>query len=339
MNWTDLIKDIKQKKFAPLYFLQGEEPYYIEEITNAIEENALNESERSFNQTVLYGRDIDMATVLSNAKRFPMMAERQVVIVKEAQHLRDLSLEGGQQLLGNYADNPVPTTVLVFCYMNKTLDGRKALSKKLNNKAILFTGKKLYDNQVPAWINQTVQAKNHRISPKAVALLSEFIGNNLERLSNEIMKLLLNVEAGTEIDEKHVEKFVGVNKDYNVFEFQNALMQKNTKKVYEILNYFIQNQKSNPPVLFIGAMYGFLVKLLLVCTTNDSNPSNIAKLLGVSPYFVKDYISARRFYTYNSVIKGFAHLSEADKRLKGVDSGTMSPGEIMREFTFKLLHS
>lgn len=340
MNWQDILKDITNRKFKNVYFLQGEEPYFIEQISNALEDQVLTEAEKSFNQTILYGKDVDLPTVLSSARRFPMMSEKQVVIVKEAQHIRDLSSEEGQEMLSNYVENPVPTTILAFCYMNKTLDGRRALSKKLNKSELLFTGKKLYENHIPDWINEYVAAKNLKISPKATMLLSEYLGTNLERLSNEINKILLNIKDGEKmIEDEHVDKYVGVNKDFNVFELQNALMKRNKEKIYKILNYLLQNEKVNPPVLFIGFMYSFLSKLLIVCSSSETNPSTIAQMIGVRPYFAKDYLAARNVYTIAQVIKSITYLSEADAQIKGVGSGTLTNREILKELIFKILHN
>ncbi|MDH5381934.1 MAG: DNA polymerase III subunit delta, partial [Cyclobacteriaceae bacterium] len=242
-GYLDIIKQIKGKNFSPVYFLQGDEPYFIDLITKEIESTVLSEAEKSFNQTILYGRDVNMSTVLSQARRFPMMSPYQVVIVKEAQHLADLGKEEGIQSFLSYLSNPVPTTILVFCFLGKKLDGRQALSKQIAKSGILFTSNTIYENQVPEWVNAYVASKKIRISNKANAMLSEYLGNNLERISNELEKIMLNLGGATEINETHVEKYVGVNKDYNFFELQKALLFRNNEKVFKILNYFEANEK------------------------------------------------------------------------------------------------
>src|SRR6185437_10133823 len=230
-----VIKDLQNKKYAPVYFLQGEEPYYIDLISDFVEKNCLNESEKGFNQTVLYGKDVNMNTILLNAKRFPMMSERQVVIVKEAQEISDLGKEAGDKQLEAYLQNPLPSTVLVFCHKYKSLDGRKGLAKTADKFAVLVNSKKLYDNQIPDWVIGYLSHKNYKLSQKAAVMIADYIGNNLSRIANEMDKLLINVKNGEEITEELIEKHVGISKEYNVFELQKALINKDVVKANRII--------------------------------------------------------------------------------------------------------
>ncbi|MTI19794.1 DNA polymerase III subunit delta [Fulvivirga sp. RKSG066] len=333
-----VLSELKSKKYAPVYFLQGEETYYIDLISDYIEDNVLNETEKGFNETIMYGKDVSMSDVLTNARRFPMMAERQVVIVKEAQQINDLNKENGQKLLIDYIQNPSATTILVFCHKNKTLDKRKSLGKLIDKHAITVTTKKLYDNQVPAWVEQYLGSKGFKATPKAVQMLSESIGNDLERLSNEIDKILINFKDKVQIDEHVVQKYVGISKDYNVFELQKALMVKDVVKANKIVNYFEANAKKNPIIPVIAILYSFYSKLLMIYGTKDKSERNLASVLRVSPYFVKDYITATRYYDLAQVIGNIHYIKVADLKSKGVDNVSTDDGQLLRELVFKLIH-
>ncbi len=241
-----ILSDLKSAKIAPVYFLQGEEPFYIDQIADYIEKNILSDSEKGFNQTIVYGRDVNVSTILNHARRFPMMAERQVVIVKEAQSVVDLNKEAGSKMLLSYLENPVPSTVLVFCHKNKALDKRKALGKSIDRLTVNLVTKKIYEDKLPVWIEIFVSKKGLGITHKAVRMLSDALGTNLERVSNEIEKIAINLPAGSQIDEVAVQKYVGISKDYNVFELQKALASKDVVKVSKMVNYFEANTKKNP---------------------------------------------------------------------------------------------
>lgn len=334
----NVLADLKSKKYAPVYFLQGEETYYIDLIADYIEDHVLSETEKGFNQTVMYGRDVAMNEVLTNARRFPMMAERQVVIVKEAQQISDLNKEQGQKILIDYLKNPANTTILVFCHKNKSLDKRKALGKNIDKYAVTVTTKKLYDNQVPSWIEQYLKSRGFSATPKAVQMLAESIGNDLERLSNEIDKILINFKDKVEVDEHIVQKYVGISKDYNVFELQKALMIKDVMKANKIVNYFQANAKKNPIIPIIAILYSFYSKLLMIYGTKDRSEHNLASILKVNPYFVKDYITATRYYDLPSIVNNIHYIKEADLKSKGVDNVSTSEGELLKELIFKLIH-
>jgi len=333
-----VLGELKEGKYAPVYFLQGEETYYIDLISDYIEDNVLSETEKGFNETIMYGKDVSMSDVLTNAKRFPMMSERQVVIVKEAQQVNDLNKEQGQKLLIDYLKNPVGSTILVFCHKNKSLDKRKALGKIIDKHAVTVTTKKLYDNQVPAWIDQYLKSKSFSATPKAVQMLAESIGNNLERLSNEIDKILINFKEKVQVDEHMVQKYVGISKDYNVFELQKALMQKDVMKANKIVNYFEANARKNPIIPIIAILYSFYSKLLMVYGTKDRSERNLASVLRVSPYFVKDYMTAARYYDLAQVVSNIHHIKEADLKSKGVNNVSTGDGQLLRELVFKLIH-
>ena len=333
-----ILKDLKEKKYAPVYFLQGEETYYIDMISDFIEDNVLTEAEKGFNQTILYGRDVATNVILTNARRFPMMSERQVVIVKEAQAVNDINKEAGQKLLTDYIQNPVPSTILVFCYKNKTLDKRKSLGKLIEKHAVALTTKKLYDNQVPAWVESYMKSKGFGITPKATQMLSDSIGNDLERLANEIDKMLINFKEKIQIDEGVVQKYVGISKDYNVFELQKALITKDVIKANKIVNYFEANSKKNPIIPIIAILFSFYSKLLIAFHAKDKSERNLASVLKVSPYFVKDYMFAMKNYNPMQVVNNIHYIREADLKSKGVDNISATEGQILKELVFKLLH-
>lgn len=333
-----VLKDLKQNKYAPVYFLDGDEPYYIDLIADYIEQHALSEADRGFNQMVMYGKDTQVNQVVSNARRFPMMAERQVVLVKEAQELQDLGKADAQKLLESYVQNPLPSTILVLCHKHKSFDKRKALYKALVKNGVVVSTKKLYDNQVPAWIEQFVKSEGHDISPKAVQMLSEFIGNKLERLVNEIRKILINFEGPVTIEDHHVQKFVGVSKEYNVFELQKAISFKDIVKANTIITYFAANPKDHPIIPMIALLYGYFSKLLIVHHSKDKSEKGLAAQLRINPYFAKEYIAASRNYSLGKVVSIINYLRQADLQSKGVNSGSATGGEIMKELIFKILH-
>ncbi|MBX9853677.1 MAG: DNA polymerase III subunit delta [Cytophagaceae bacterium] len=333
-----ILKDLKNNKYSPVYFLQGEESYYIDLIADYIEKNCLSDSEKSFNQTVLYGKDVNMNTILLNAKKFPMMAERQVVIVKEAQEVSDLGKESGDAQLNAYIQNPLPSTVLVFCYKYKSLHARKSLSKNLDKFSVVVSSKKIYDNQLPQWVGEYFGSKGFKINPKAALMLSEFVGNNLSRLSNESDKLLINIQKGQEVTEDHIEKYVGVSKEFNVFELQQALIRKDVYKANQIVNYFEANPKNNPVIPVLVVLFNFFTKLLLVHGTENRAEANLAKVLGVNPYFVKDYIYGVKSYSPAKVTHIIHYLRQADLHVKGVDNVSTSEGQVLKELVFKILH-
>lgn len=321
-----IINDIKAGNIKPIYFLMGEEPYYIDKLTEYIEENVLQEHERDFNQTVLYGRDVTIEDIVGNAKRYPMMADRQVVIVKEAQELvRTIDK------LESYAENFQETTVLVMAYKYKTLDKRKKLVKLLDKIGIVFESKKMYENQVGTWIQRVLQGKGYSIEPKASAMLVEFLGNDLSRISNELNKLQIILPKGHTISAKDIEENIGFSKDFNVFELQNALGAKNQLKAYKIAQYFADNPKDNPMVVTTSLVFSYFVKVLKYHGLKDKNPKNVASALGISPFFVKDYDVALKNYPMKKVSAIVAGLRDIDVKSKGVGANSLSNHDLLKE--------
>ena len=326
-----IVNDIKAGIVKPIYFLMGEEPYYIDKLSDYIEQNILSEEEKSFNQTVLYGRDVTMEDVIGTAKRYPMMSEKQVVIVKEAQDLVKTI-----DKLDHYAENPMPSTVLVFCYKYKVLDKRKKLLKSIIKNGLVYESKKLYENQVGQWISRVLQGKGYTIEPKANAMLVEFLGNDLSKINNELEKLQIILPKGTAISAKHIEENIGFSKDFNVFELQQALGERNQLKAYQIANYFAQNPKDNPVVLTVGLVFSFFVKVLKYHGLKDKNPKNVASALGVSPYFVKDYDVALRNYPMKKVSQIVSALRDIDVKSKGVGANALPNGDLLKEMLVKI---
>jgi len=324
-----IITNIKQGTIAPIYFLMGEESYYIDGISKYIETSVLTEEERGFNQMVLYGRDVSIEDIISSAKRYPMMAERQVLIVKEAQ---DLSRTIEQ--LVSYVENPQPTTVLVICYKYKKLDARKKLAKLVKQKGVLFESKKLYENQVPDWIRRVLAGKGYTITPKAAQMLTEFLGNDLSKVNNELDKLQLIINPGAQITPQLVEENIGISKDYNNFELQNAIGQRDVKKAFGIVQYFAQNPKNHPLVMTVALMYSFFSKLLKYHSLTDK--SLAPKTLGVSPYFIKDYQTAARHYPMKKVSAIIAVIRDVDMKSKGVGASNLPPGDLLKELLVKI---
>lgn len=277
---TKILAELKKGIFRPLYFLMGEEPYYIDQISNYIEKHALSDDEKEFNQMVLYGRDVTIDEIDSHAKRFPMMAQRQVIIVKEAQ---DLSRNIDKLI--TYSDNPQPTTVLVFCYKYKKVDKRKKLYKSIAQSGFIAEFKPLYENKVASWITDNLKKRNFSISPKAAHMLVEFLGNDLNKIDNELQKLQVICEPGTNITPELIEENIGISKDFNNFELQKAIGVRNEVKAHQIVNYFAQNQKDNPMVMTVSLLYGFFSKLLQYHGLNDKSQESVAKLLKIHPFF------------------------------------------------------
>ena len=321
-----IINDLKAGNIKPIYFLMGEEPYYIDKLTEYIENTILSEEEKGFNQTIIYGRDATIEDIISNAKRYPMMAERQVVVVREAQELSRTI-----DKLESYAENPQPTTVLVFAYKYKTLDKRKKLVKLIAKHGVLLESKKLYDNQVGAWINKLLQGRGYSIEPKANAMLVEFLGNDLSRISNELDKLKIILPKGHTISPKDIEYNIGFSKDFNVFELQNAIGSKNQLKAYQIVQYFAENPKDNPMVVTVSLVFSFFVKILKYHGLKDKNPKTVAPILGVSPFFLKDYDIALRNYPMKKVSSIIASLRDIDVKSKGVGANALPSHDLLKE--------
>lgn len=333
MDYKLILKDLKNKVYHPVYFLTGEEAYYIDLIADYIEEKVLDEAEKDFNQTVLYGKETDITTIVSEAKRYPMMANHNVVIVKEAQHLsREI------EKLEPYLDNPTSTTILVFCYKYKKVDGRKSIGKKLKKNAVFLETKKLYDNQVPDWINKFLKEKKYDITPQASLMIAESVGTDLSKIVNELNKLTINIPVGNTIDPKAVEENIGISKDFNTFELNKALGKKDILKANQIALHFAKNEKEHPLVLTVGMLYTYFTNILKVHYAKEKTQNGLAAVLGVHPFFVQDYTAAARNYNIKKAVKIIEYLRDYDLKSKGVNNTSTTNGELLKELIFKILH-
>ncbi len=336
-SFQQIYDHLKAGEYAPIYFLHGEEAYYIDKVSDYIEGHALSDSDKGFNQTILYGKDVDVATMLNHARRFPMMSDRQVVIVKEAQAIADLTKEDGIKLLDGYIQNPLPSTILVINYKHKTLDKRTKLAKSLDKFTVVMESKKLYDNQVPDWIFGYVKEKGFSIEDKAALLLAQYIGTNLERMAHEIDKILINFKEPISISSGHVQKYVGISKDYNVFELQKAIATQDMPMAVRIANYFEADPKSNPLLPVITTIFNLFSRLLIVHKESNKSDNNIASVLGLHRFFAGEYLLAARNYPLNKVIENIGHIRQADLASKSIGTGTITDGQILKELLYKLM--
>ncbi|TBN06676.1 DNA polymerase III subunit delta [Hyunsoonleella flava] len=328
-----LVTDIKNRNLKPIYFLMGEEPYYIDRISDFIEETVLTEEERGFNQMVLYGRDISIEDIVSNAKRYPMMAEYQVVIVKEAQDLSRTI-----EKLASYAENPQTTTVLVINYKYKKIDKRKALYKTLKKTGIVYESKKLYENQVADWIRRVLSPKGYSITPKAAQMLVEFLGTDLSKINNELEKLQIILPKDSQISPDAIEKNIGISKDYNNFELRKAIGDRDAVKAYKIVNYFADNPKDNPMVVTVSLLFNFFSQLLHFHGLKDKTPRSVASALKINPYFVNEYVTAARNYPMRKVSTIVSTLRTFDVKSKGVGANAVPQGDLLKELLVRILN-
>lgn len=343
MTHQEILKSLKSGDYKPIYFLHGTESYFIDVVSDFIEKNALTEAEKSFNQTILYGKDTEHKTVVDSARRYPMMAQRQVVILKEAQDMKTL------QDLSLYIENPTPSTVLVICHKHKKLNMNTKFGKKLKEKAVVLEAKPLYDNQVPDWIMSYLKTKKLKINPKAAELTAEYLGTSLSKVANELDKLAINLPAGTEVTDKHIEENIGISREYNMFELQRALAAKDVIKANRIVNYFISNPRKNPLVLVIGTVYNFFSKVYMYHYVKNEAESTILQKLGLrSSWFLKEYKAAAIKYPLPYTIRVISILKEYDLRSKGIhvstaiadkERGEVTPeAELLKEMVWKILH-
>ena len=336
-TFENISSDLKKRSFAPVYFFCGEEDFFIDALTDLVEANVLNEMEKSFNQTIAYGKDLSARQIMETCGRLPMMAEKQLVIIKEAQAL-SLKEEDEVQYL-RYLKNPVKSTVLVFAWKHGKPDGRKSFGKEMTKNAVYFESKPLYENQVAPWIKNWLSARKYKIEEQAAELLVEFTGTDLSKVANELEKLIINKQAGATITLDDIEKGVGISKEFNVFELNNAIGSKNKTKAFQIVNYFVANPKSGPLVLVLGTLYGFFTKVYLAVQNKNLADKDLAVLIKVNPYFVKDYKTAIRNYTPQKLEQIFYLLEEYDLRSKGVNNtGGIKEGELMKEMVFRILN-
>ena len=332
MTFEEIISNLKKKIYHPIYFLMGEETYFIDKISDYISDNVLTDAEKGFNQTILYGKDTEPHNIIANARRFPMMSNHQVIIVREAQNIKKI------EELESYVKNPLNSTILVINYKYKTLDKRKTFPKLIDQKGILFEAKKIYDNQLPTWIINYLKNQNYTIAPQAAAMLSEYLGTDLSKVSNELDKLIISLPVGTQITPDHIEKNIGISKEFNVFELQNALGERNLLKANQIINYFGANPSSNPIPVTISSLFSYFSKILNYHFLEDKSQNNVASVLQVHPFFVKTYISAAKNYNIRKLVEIISILREYDMKSKGWGNVSASLADLQREMVYRILH-
>ncbi|MBU6341501.1 MAG: DNA polymerase III subunit delta [Bacteroidetes bacterium] len=335
MTFEEILKDIKARKFQPVYFLHGEEPFFTDQLEAAIIAHALPEAERGFNQTILYGKDVEAIGLLDSLRRYPMMSERQVLILREAQDMKGFS-----ELIG-YMENPMPSTVFVVCYKHKKYDMGSKMGKVLKAKTLVFESKKLYDNQVPDWIAAYAKSSKMGLEPAAAQLLAEYLGADLGKIVNELDKLALNLPTGTLITVHHVQEYVGISKEYNIYELQKALAMRDKAKLARIEQYFSANIRKNPLIMTISSLYSFFSKVYMLHFLGGKPEHEIVKALELrSEWFLKEYKIGLQHYTLPQIIKIIELLKVYDLRSKGVDTDTTNTGEaeLMKELFWKIIH-
>lgn len=330
MNHQLIIKNIARGSYSPIYFLHGQEPYYIDLIEKFATSQIIGEEAKDFDQTIVYGKDTDLQTIINSAKRFPMMGSHQVVSVREAQNFKKFD-----ELI-QYAKNPQNQTVLIFSFKGKKLDART--QKKLNKNVEFFESKKLYDNQVPGWIINQVEAQELKISEKSSVILSEFLGNNLAKIANEIKKLSISLPKDSKITPEIIEENIGISKDYNIFELSTAIANKEIIKANRIVNHFASNEKNYPLVVTLSSFYRLFSKIMGCYFSPSDQPDIIAKTIGVNPFFTKDYINGKHNYSKRQIFKIIGYLNEYDLKSKGYGNVSTSDGELLKELVFKILH-
>lgn len=333
MDYKEIIQQAKKKIFSPIYILHGEEPYFIDLISDYIEDHALEPGERDFNQTVLYGRDVKYPELMALAKGFPMMANYQVIIVKEAQSMSDL--DGFFEMLPDYLQNPQKTTILVLCFKYKKLDSRRKYMKAAQTVGVVFETPRVYDNQVPSWINTFVKEEGYKISDKASMLLSEFVGNNLSRIANELNKLYILTPKGTEITPDIIEQNIGISKDYNMLELYKSVANKKHDVTFKIIDYFGQNLKENPPEKVIPMLFSFFNKVMIYHNTEAKTEAVLKSLFG---YFVRDVADGARNYSIQKVLKIFDVLREYDLKSKGVNAANVAKDQLLKEMIIRVVY-
>ncbi|MDR0939702.1 MAG: DNA polymerase III subunit delta [Mediterranea sp.] len=336
LTYDDVLEELKAKRYHPIYYLMGEESYYIDLLADYIAENVLTETEREFNLTVMYGADIDsVATIVNAAKRYPMMSDYQVVMVKEAQGIKSM------EDLAFYLQKPLRSTLLVICHKHGTLDRRKKLAAEIEKNGVLFESKKLKDTQLPAFINTYMKKRGVDMDPKATAMVSEFVGTDLGRLTGELEKLIITLPTGQiRVTPEQVEKNIGISKDYNNFELRNALVEKDVLKANKIIKYFEENPKANPIQATLPLLFNFFSNLMLAYYATDKSEHGVAEMLGFrSGWQARDYITAMRRYSGVKTMQIISEIRYADAKSKGLGAtNNLTNGDIMRELVFKILH-
>ena len=331
-----IFKNIKTKEFLPIYFFHGEEAYYIDAAVKALENDVLTEDEKAFNQTVVYGKDTNYNEILSLAKQYPMMGDKQLIIVKEAQDLKFNDEE--TKILEKYVENPVESTILVFAHKHKKVDSRKKVFKTLDKAKMLFHSESVKDYNLAKWIDDEAKNLQIKLAPGISQLLADYLGNDLSRIANELNKMKLVLKDGEVLDGKLVETHIGISKEFNVFELQKALGKKDANTAFKIAYYMGKNPKTNPIVMTIGNLYNFFSNVVLYHTVSHQSPPTIASELGINPYFVKDYAEAARLYPLKFATRIISVLREIDLKSKGLGAVNMDEGELLKEMVYKIIN-
>lgn len=333
MEFETIMQNLKKKVFHPIYLLQGEEPYFIDQVSNYIEKNALPEAEKGFNQTIFYGKDTEEQTIAETSWRYPMMAEKQVVIIKEAQSLKKI------ENLAPYAERPMASTILVLNYKYKNLDARTKLYKAIKSKGVILTTKKLYENKVPAWIDNYLKQHNYTITPQAAQILTDSLGTGLSKIANELNKLVIAVKDTNRITPEHIEKNIGLSKDFNVLELQDALAGKNVLKANKIINYFGANPQQHPIQMTIATLFGYFSKIFAYHFLQDKSEQGAIKTMGGHPFYIKKIIAASKKYSPTKLYEIMGILREYDLKSKGMGVSTLTDiAELQKEMIYKILH-
>ena len=331
MTYEDIIKDIDQKKFGAVYFLTGDQPYYIDLLSDAFENNILSEAEKPFNLIVKYGLDSDVRDIILQARQYPMLGSQQVIIVKEAQNLKSLNL------LETYLENPTKTTILVICYKYNKLDGRTSFAKKLKTHAVVYESPHVYEDKIYDWIINYCNKKNYKIDPKSAMLLGSYVGGDLKKIVNELEKIFISLNNKKTIDPNVIERQIGISKDFNVFELNNAIGYHNVEKAIRIVLYFADNEKNNPIQMVIGVLYSFFSKILKIHDMTTQSREEICRAIGVNSYFFKDYQAAAKNYGVKAIFVIFSILKEYDLKSKGLGNVSATSGELLKEMIYKIL--
>ena len=332
MDYKALLKDIKNGDFKPLYVLHGEEPYFIDLISDAISEHAVDESEKDFNLAVYYGRDIDALTLMSEARSFPFMGTRKVVIVREAQDMKDI------YELEKLVPNLVETNILVICHKYKALDGKRKFTKEIAGAGVNFKSEKVKDYNLTEWISSYVRSEGYEITSKAAALLGEFLGNDLSRIVNELEKLAIVLEKGTKISDVHIEENIGISKDYNVFELVNAIAIRDTLKAFQIADYFEKNPKDHSIIVVIPSVFKLFTNMMRVHFAPNKSPEAIASSVGLHPFVAKELIRNCPNYPPKILARNVEILHNYDLKAKGVGNSSTSDGQLLKELLVQILN-
>lgn len=332
MDYKLIIKEISSGKFEKIYFLHGEEPFFIDQITDAIIAHAMDDSERDFNQTIVYGKEADAGALIADARSYPMMGQRRLVVVKEAQDFKDIDD------LEVYAANPIDSTILVINYKYKKYDTRKKLLKSAASNGLVFKSDKIRDYQLVDWISKYAKDTGYAITPKAAMLMAEFLGTDLGRICNELEKLSILIEKGTTINDVHIEENIGISKDYNIFELQNALVERDILKANKIIHYFEHNPKVAPMVVVVSILFKFFAQLMTLHFMKEKSRDAVAAKLKVNPFIVPQFTNAAKIYNPKKVAENIAILQEYDLKSKGIENASSTDGELMKEMIYRLMH-